>query len=209
MTSLQQYAQGDSQWSLEDFVQITNALLPLYLPTQKAHSRVREDITPRLVRHYTSLGAMDEPLKVGRNATYTYRHLLQLLVVRRLMAQGYGASAIDDLTISQSNAELEALLQGGAQLSVTPANPALGFLQHIQNRDKRAAVPPISPSSSPPPSPQHWLRIAILPGLEVHLREDFVFPKSPQEQQNLVQLITQNLFSFSPFSKKRHDNTSD
>ncbi|MEC4803162.1 MAG: MerR family transcriptional regulator [Jaaginema sp. PMC 1079.18] len=204
MTSLQQYAQGDAQWSLEEFVQITNALLPQYLPTQKAHSRVREDITPRLVRHYTSLGAMDEPAKMGRNAVYTYRHLLQLLLVRRLMTQGYGVSAIDDLPVSQSNGELEALLQGGAQISVTPANPALGFLQDIQNRGKRVQKSPLvsTPTPNPTPTPQKWLRLGILPGLEIHIREDFVFPQSPQEQQNLVQLITQKLFAFSPFNSK-------
>lgn len=206
MTSLQQYAQGDSHWSLEEFVQITNALLPQYLPTQKAHSRVREDITPRLVRHYTSLGAMDEPKKMGRNAVYTYRHLLQLLVVRRLMTQGYGVSAIDNLPISQSNTELEALLQGGVQISVTPANPALGFLQDIQKRGKQVQKSPLVstpiPSPSPTPTPQRWLRVQILPGLEIHVREDFVFPQSPQEQQNLVQIIAQKLFAFSPFKQK-------
>lgn len=209
MTSLQQYAQSDSHWSLEDFVQIVNTLLPQYLPTQKAHSRVREAISPRLVRHYTSLGAMDEPLKEGRYAAYTYRHLLQLLVVRQLMAQGYGASAIDTLVVSHSNEELEALLQGGAQLSVTPANPALGFLQQVQKRDKQVVA--LSPPTPTHPSPlaESWLRLMILPGLELHVREDFIFPKSPQERQNLLQLIAQKLFALTPSTQKRHENTPD
>ncbi|MBE9116073.1 MerR family transcriptional regulator [Lusitaniella coriacea LEGE 07157] len=209
MKSLQQYASDDPHWSLEDFVQIVNALLPQYLPIQKAHSRVREEVSPRLVRHHTSLGAMDEPLKVGRYAVYTYRHLLQLLVVRRLMAQGYGASAIDTLTVSQGNEELEALLHGGAQLSVTPANPALGFLQQVQQRDKQFVARPPATISSLPASAEAWLRLTILPGLELHVREDFNFPKSPQERQNLVQLIAQKLFALLPSAKNRHEHTPD
>ena len=78
-------------------VKIANDLLPQFLPEEKAHTRVREEVTSRLIRHYTSQGLLDEPLKEGRVARYTYRHLLQLLVVRRLLTEGYGASAIDML----------------------------------------------------------------------------------------------------------------
>jgi len=190
-------------------VRIINDLLPQYLPIQKTHSRVREDVSPRLVRHYTSLGAIDEPLKAGRHAAYTYRHLLQLLVVRRLMAQGYGIGAIDTLTISQSNAELEALLQGGAQLKVAPANPALGFLQQIQQREKREVTPPPKARVRSSSATERWLRLPILPGLELHVREDFSFPNSPQEQQNLLQLIAQRLLSLSPFHPTDYENPSD
>lgn len=209
MTTLQQLAQSHPSWSLDEFVQVTNDLLPQFLPEEKANTRVREEVTARLVRHYSTLAMLDEPLKEGREARYTYRHLLQMLLVRRLLAEGYGANAINRLATSKDNAELEALLQGGVQLTVTPANPALAFLQQIQQRQSVSAQPPrdaapdlpqavqrsTSLDKNPSPTPAHWARLEILPGLEIHVREDFTYPSSPQEQQNLLQYINQTLQS--------------
>jgi DNA-binding transcriptional MerR regulator len=217
MKTLQQLALEDPTWSLEEMVQVANRLLPQFLPEEKAHTRIREDITPRLVRYYTSQGLLDEPLKEGREARYHYRHLLQILLVRRLLSEGYGASVIGKLAIAKTNGELEALLQGGVQLTVTPANPALAFLQQVQQR-QTAATP--SPPSSPPtpstpvsPAPtsplslkqslpsSQWTKVEVLSGLELHIRQDFVYPNSSQEQQTLLQLIRQILFTF--VSKRR------
>lgn len=215
MRTLQQVAQPDPNWSLEELVQVANELLPQFLPGEKAHTRVREDVTPRLIRHYTGQGMLDEPLKEGREARYTYRHLLQVLLVRRLLTEGYGASVIDTLARSKDNSELEALLQGGMQLTVTPANPALAFLQHVQQRRATparplassplppapSAPPPSQPSSAPPPASQ-WVRQEVLPGLEVHVRSDFVLPSTTQEQQNLLQRMLQILIQITT-SKRR------
>lgn len=210
MTTLQQLAKEHPTWSLDQFVEVVNELLPQFLPSQKAHTRVKEEITPRLVRHYTSQGLLDEPIKQSRNAVYTYRHLLQTLVVRRLLAEGYGASAIDNLAVTQDNQQLEALLQGGVQLAIKPANPALGFLQQIQQRQSVSPTESMAFTNIPShnrrktvqSAPTHssgasrWYRLEILPGLEIHIRDDFIYPNSPQEQQNLVQRISQQLLAF-------------
>lgn len=213
MKTLQELALEEPHWSLEELVQVANLQLPQFLPWEKAHTRVREDVTPRLVRHYASQGMLDEPLKEGREARYLYRHLLQLLLVRRLLAEGYGASAIDKLAISKTNQELEELLQGGVQLTITPANPALAFLQQVQQRQippakSPSSIPPappipVSPFPVSPPSPapqaaSQWTRVEVLPGLELHIRHDFVYPSSGQEQQSLLQLIRQILLTFVP-----------
>jgi DNA-binding transcriptional MerR regulator len=211
MRTLQQLAREHPNWSLDQFVQVVNELLPQFLPSQKAHTRVKEEVTPRLVRHYTSQGLLDEPIKQGRNAVYTYRHLLQTLIVRRLLVEGYGASAIDNLVVMQDNQQLEALLQGGVQLAIKPTNPALGFLQQIQQRQSISPLESMEmkstqmPSNSsqklahstatPKSSTTHWYRLEVLPGLEIHIRDDFIHPNSFQEQQNLIQHITQQLLA--------------
>lgn len=199
MKTLRQVAGNDPSWSLDELVAVANELLPQFLPAQRAHTRIREDVTPRLVRHYTSQGRLDEPLKSGRYAVYTYRHLLQVLLVRRLLAEGYGASAIGDLAVSKTDTELEALLEGGVQLTVEAANPALGFLEQIRRRQSVTIAEPtqdnlkgftVPPSPSPDRRSTRWKRIEILPGLELHVREDFNYPNSLHERQNLIQLIT-------------------
>ncbi|HZJ09143.1 MAG TPA: hypothetical protein VFD39_05570, partial [Trueperaceae bacterium] len=73
----------EGAWSLDEFVEHTNRLLPELLPKESS-KRAADPVNQRLVRHYATQGLLDEPLKEGREARYLYRHLLQLLVVRRL-----------------------------------------------------------------------------------------------------------------------------
>src|SRR5690625_3458509 len=103
MAPLNKYTESSPLWSLTDFVDTANSLLSSYLPED---GKGQEQVNPRLVRHYTSNGLLDEPLRSGREARYEYRHLLQLLVVRRLLADGYGMNAIGDLPRSRTDAEL-------------------------------------------------------------------------------------------------------
>jgi len=52
----------------------------------------------RLLRHYASVNVVDKPGRQGRDAVYTYRHLLQFLAARRLMKQGFALSKIAEFT---------------------------------------------------------------------------------------------------------------
>ncbi|WP_225885368.1 MerR family transcriptional regulator [Leptolyngbya sp. KIOST-1] len=212
---LQQIAQQQPEMVLERFVDVTNDLLPQFLPDQVSGSRGQEPVNPRLVRHYTTQGWLDRPLKQGREARYTYRHLLQLLVLRRLLAEGYSTSSIGGLISGQSDAALENILQGGVQLTVEAANPALAFLSQI--RDRQATPPPdraaggrrqylgpphgasFQPSfeaAPPPPAPSPpptWTRLEILDGLELHVRQDFAVPTTAHERDSLLRLIADHL----------------
>lgn len=207
MKTLQQLSREQPLWSLEEFAQVLNELLPQFLPDQKSHSRrSREEVNPRLVRHYASQGLLDEPLKQGREARYTYRHLLQMLLIRRLLSEGFGTNAMQSFVVAKTNTELESLLQGGIQLSLEPANPALAFLQQVKGRSPEAS-PAKKTSISPPkrkipavseatqPAAKDWKHLEILPGLELHLRSDVTLPTSPQEQEKLVQAIAQALLA--------------
>lgn len=224
MSTLQQIAQQQPEYDLDRFVEATNDLLPQFLPDQATGSRGQEPVNPRLVRHYTTQGLLDKPLKQGREARYRYRHLLQLLAVRRLLAEGYSASSIGSLIGGQGNAVLEDLLQGGVQLTVEAANPALAFLSQIRERGesstqersapsrKRASGPVLQapPSASAPapdldssaPSPQTWTRLDLLEGLELHIREDFVLPATAHERERLLQLIADRLTNLNSSRRK-------
>jgi len=217
MESLQHFARQQPELSLDRFVEVINDLLPQFLPDEAAGSRGQESINPRLVRHYTTQGLLDKPLKRGREARYSYRHLLQLLVLRRLLAEGYSTSSVHQLIGGQPNHALEQILQGGAQITVEAANPALTFLSEIRDRTssappQRASRPPSaapsphltglggaasgtsSPAAQPPPA---WTRLDILAGLELHVREDFVPPATAYERDRLLQLIAQHLINLN------------
>ena len=128
METLHQLAATQPYWSLEEFAMIANQWLPRVLPESKANTRVREDVNPRLIRQYTTWGLVDAPGKEGREARYGYRHLVQLLVTRRLLADGYATAVIHRLMAGQDDASLESMLAGGAQLTVateSSTNPAI------------------------------------------------------------------------------------
>lgn len=40
----------------------------------------------RLLRHYVSMGVVDKPSREGRDALYGFRHLVQFVAARRLLA---------------------------------------------------------------------------------------------------------------------------
>jgi len=60
----------------------------------------------RLVRYYAAEGVIDRPDRIGRDATYNYRHLLQLLTTRRLVDEGLSLTAIGDHNLQATTAEL-------------------------------------------------------------------------------------------------------
>ena len=120
---------------------VCNTLLPRYLPDDTMDRRQREDVNVRLLRYYTGQGLLDEPARQGREARYRYRHLLQVLVMRRLMRDGLGTKAVQEV-MRQPNESLEALLHGGAQFEVTPTQyrvvqvPAASPAPSVQARDE-------------------------------------------------------------------------
>ena len=48
----------------------------------------------RLVRYYVTEGVIDRPERQGREVSYTFRHLLQLLTARRMVDAGFALSVI-------------------------------------------------------------------------------------------------------------------
>ena len=103
--------QRDAAWKLEEFVQEVNTRLLARLPSDQYDARQREDFSVRLLRHYSSLGLVDESERVGREALYRYRHLLQVLSLRTLQREGWNSKAIAGFNGRDSN-ELEAFLNG-------------------------------------------------------------------------------------------------
>lgn len=194
-------------YSLEEFTDLVNQLLPQYLPLTKDQN----DINSRLIRSYTTQGMLDEPGRSGKYAVYTYRHLLQILVIRRLLSEGISTNAINRLATEKNNIELENLLTQGVQFNLTTVhptlaeNPALDFLQQLKKnhsinesvvyRQEQKADLKLDNSSS-------WIHIEVIPGLEIQIRTDFKYPKTPSEQQSLLQKLQETLQNFITRQRK-------
>lgn len=77
--------------------------------------RIREVPDVRTIRYYTTLGLLDRPLEMrGRTAYYGKRHLLQLVAVKRLQAQGLSLVEVQQKLVGASERRL-------AQVAALPA----------------------------------------------------------------------------------------
>lgn len=72
--------------ALDEFAGNANELCDAVLAASKQHNwRIEPDsINERLVRYYASEGVIDRPERQGRDSTYGFRHLVQLIMARRL-----------------------------------------------------------------------------------------------------------------------------
>lgn len=199
MDDLAKFRDSGCSWFLEEFAELVNQLLPEFLEGS-GNNKVTERVNPRSIRNYTSLSLIDEPHKSGKYAQYHYRHLVQILAVKKLLAQGYGTTTIERLLAAKSDRELESLLTGGVELQVQTTNPALDYLEQLRSR-KQVTAPPAVPKVSTSHraaarSTSEWVRIEILPGLEIHIRSNFVPPPNSNEENSLYRSIIDRLKAF-------------
>ena len=66
-----------------------------------------EKTNERLVRYYVAEGIIDRPQREGREAYYNFRHLLQLLTARRMLAAGIALTVIGKYSRSSTTLSLE------------------------------------------------------------------------------------------------------
>ena len=76
----------------------------------KAMGLKSEKLTERLIRYYAAEGVLDKPDRLGREAAYHFRHLLQLLIARRLVDEGVTLIAISKFNLKKTTDELEQAL---------------------------------------------------------------------------------------------------
>jgi len=102
----------DSTMSLDDLTREAGRLLQeMSLLAAQADGRVTAAPDARMVRYYGTLGLVDRPRIVEREARYGRRHLLQLVAVKALQARGLPLADVQARLYGCSNSELETLLK--------------------------------------------------------------------------------------------------
>ena len=102
--------------------EVATALSRLGLLGAAPDARVSAAPDARTVRYYTTLGLLDRPVIVGRQARYGQRHLLQLLAVKTLQVRALPLAEIQERLYGRSDAELGALIEAlGREAAEAPA----------------------------------------------------------------------------------------
>jgi hypothetical protein len=114
-------------------------------------------INPRLIRDYTQRGILSRPERQGKEAIYSYKHLVELVAARLLLEDGWPLAKVG---IYVSSARLEDLVSLAA-----PRNPAQSAMRAIKDiRERSAKQTAAKPSARKPPdlpgvSMQMWRNI--------------------------------------------------
>lgn len=159
----------------------------------------RAGVTPRTIRYYTSEGLLPPPDTRGRYASYRPDHLQRLARIAELKAAYLPLSAIRErLADAEPQQHLEGstmaqpqslagrqppvgapISASGEPLRLNPAAPQIGRYEFFPDR------PDPAPDEEDQPHTQHWRRIVLAPGVELHLRE----PLPPQRRRRIADLI--------------------
>lgn len=122
--------------------------------------RVAEEITKRNIRNYQNREMISAPSRDGKKAVYGFTHLLQLLAIRRGLALGNRGRQLKTMVDGLGEKQLMQLLFADSQ-----TKPA---------KQKSAD----EPTASGP-----WIRVTIVPGLELHAARGFTVPAGPGKKE--------------------------
>lgn len=133
--------------SLEELAKQVALMLEKYrLLAVQQDNRVSAVPDGRTIRYYTTLGLLDRPQMVGRQAKYGKRHVLQLLAIKALQAASFPLADIQARLYGRTNEELETLLASLAR--------------DMEETKQEGPVKPIV-----------WCEVVLAPGVKVMIEE--------------------------------------
>jgi DNA-binding transcriptional MerR regulator len=112
---------GEPRWTIAELGERVTAVLAdgAYEPPSNGQVRAVPDL--RTIRYYTSLGLLDRPAAMrGRTALYGHRHLLQLVAVKRLQAEGKSLSEVQAALAGLDDDGLAAIAAVTVEPDVSP-----------------------------------------------------------------------------------------
>lgn len=136
----------EATWTLDELgARVKDALATGYVAPGSA--RVRAVPDARTIRYYTTLGLIDRPALQGRTALYGERHLLQLVAIKRLQADGLTLTQVQERLGGLPEHELRALARVPAgQAPAAPAAPAPAARRDFWREVPEAAPEPLAPA---------------------------------------------------------------
>ena len=163
----------EPRWTIAELSERVSAALAevAYEPPTNGQVRAVPDL--RTIRYYTSLGLLDRPSAMkGRTALYGRRHLLQLVAVKRLQAEGRSLSEVQTELTGLDDEALAAIAKA-SPVDPAGAEPA-EKMSEAPAREARfwAAAPArariaVRAASNPRPQVAVMAKIQLAPGVSL------------------------------------------
>lgn len=175
-------------WTLDDLgARVALALQVDY--TGQASGRVRDIPDRRTIRYYTTLGLIDRPAAMrGRTALYGWRHLLQLVAIKRLQANNLTLAEIQRRLVGLTDAALRQVARLPANFD--PDQPSLGDNAVPVNAaaDEQPERPfwtaaPAAPTGPGDNGPRIYVSVPLEPGVTLNLES-----RQPLDEHDCAQL---------------------
>ncbi len=123
-------------WTLAELTDRVAEALAVGYRGQRS-GRVRDVPDQRAIRWYTTLGLVDRPAAMrGRTALYGRRHLLQLVAIKRLQAEGRSLAEVQVELAATGDERLERI----ARLPATPSRSEAATLARRSSPPRTAAT---------------------------------------------------------------------
>ena len=185
----------NENFRINELLNVANNFIVHIAPEQPSE-RVSNILTERNVRYYINQGLVDRPTgKDGVSALYEYKHLLQLIALKKLQSAYIPVKKIAGILNGKNESELHQIIQGKAiETKNQIENPALSFLNTISKPQKnetenhRLSSSPAAPISIESQTRRHqsssntasisklkscsWERYELDDGIEIHIRDD-------------------------------------
>jgi DNA-binding transcriptional MerR regulator len=126
-------------------------------------------VSARTVRYYVQRGLLPAPAFKGRDTVYTDDHLLRLRAIRKLQDKFLPLDAIQVELARLTPAELQELVDGTTYKMTS--YPPLVLGESPAKYDTGMPVPRVDWPSRATRTTETWTRIALAPGLELHLAD--------------------------------------
>jgi DNA-binding transcriptional MerR regulator len=140
-------ALSKSGWTLDELVDEAKRLLDRFgVEAGDRDGRILSVPDARTVRYYATLGLVDRPDMVGREARYGRRHSLQLAAIKALQSKGLPLADVQKRLYANTDEELNAVLLDAA-----------ATLRHRPRRE----------------TPIVWREIILEPGLRLQAAADW------------------------------------
>lgn len=173
LVNLREYRQL-APWSLRDLVALAAAILDS-AAVRPINAAAAASPTERTVRFYVSRHLVDPPEGRGTAATYSYRHLLQVLAIKLRQMEGATLSKIAEEHAATTGDVLERRVAG----ALGPGLPAPGVLPLLGDdaapRGRSGQVFRTAGMSGEAPAGEPttvWHRLPVADGVELHVRGD-------------------------------------
>ena len=196
LLTLRQYHQL-APWNLHDLASVAGALLEAsgVRPTNAAAKTRPSD---RTIRYYVAQGLMTPPEGRGTSATYSYRHLLQILLIKLRQMEGVSLSQIGTELEEYSGDIVERRVASALGPAVIPpsrlsiANP-----EATRGRAGRAirAWAVLGESSDRPAetgkgfASTKWHRVPVVRGLELHVHDGHPLAQYIGQSQDIADAV--------------------
>jgi hypothetical protein len=149
----------EAQWTIDELAQLVGEALGADYAGQ-TNGRVREVPDRRTIRWYTTIGLLDRPAAMrGRTALYGRRHLLQLVAVKRLQADGRTIAEVQEALLGAADVTLDELAHL-PELPVAPPSAA-----RLASPAALPTAPPARFWAARPASPSP--NAALIPGVRL------------------------------------------